>query len=281
MDIQQYISSGIIEAYVLGIASGEEVRELELLSAQHPEIAAAVREQQQLMEDFASGYTLPPPEGLKEQIWAALEKENTGTTLPFTTGNRPFAEPTSFTPDNNSTGKTRQLYRRPLAAAVALLAISLIFNVIHWQQAKSTSRELAAVKTEQDKIMAGNREMQQQMERSNRNMQMLLDPAMKPVHLAGVGTHTANNAMVMWDTRTKEVFLSLKDLPKPPSGKQYQLWAIVDGKPVDAGVYDMEAKDVMQKMKVIPAAQMFAITLEKEGGSPEPTLTEMYVAGKV
>lgn len=279
MDIQQYISSGIIEAYVLGIASDEEVRELELLSAQHPEIAAAIEAQQQLMEDFASSYTLPPPEGLKEQIWEKLEQENTSTTLPFAGTNRPAAVESS-TGNNKDAGNTRRLYR-PLAAAAALLVVSLIFNVIHWQQAKSTERELAAVKSEQEKILAGNREMQQQMEQSNKHMQMMLDPAMKAVHLAGVGTHTANNAMIMWDTRTKEVFLSLKDLPPPPSGKQYQLWAIVDGKPVDAGVYNMDTKEVMQKMKVIASAQMFAITLENQGGSPTPTMTEMYVAGKV
>jgi anti-sigma-K factor RskA len=277
VDIQQYISSGIIEAYVLGIASDEEVRELELLSAQHPEVVAAIEAQQQLMEDFSSSYTLAPPPGLKEQIWAELEKEDAGNTVPFPLSNNPVS-----TTDiaNKGTGNAKPLYR-PLAAAVALLAISLIFNFIYWQQAKSTEQELAVLKTEQDKIIAGNRDMQQQMEQANRNMQMMLDPAMKPVHLAGVGTHTANNAMILWDSRTKEVFLSMKDLPKPPSGKQYQLWAIVDGKPVDAGVYNMDAKNPMQKMKVIAAAQMFAITLEQEGGSPTPTLTEMYVAGKV
>ncbi len=276
MDIQQYISSGIIEAYVLGIASGEEVRELELLSAQHPEIAAAIEAQQRLMEDFASSYTQLPPEGLKEQIWEVLEQEKKRDHPAFPDACRP-ATGAGNSPE---AGKTRRLYR-PLAAAVALLAISLIFNFIHWQQAKSTQRELAEMKSEQEKIMAGSREMQQQVEQSNRHMQMMLDPAMKAVHLAGVGTHTANNAMVMWDTRTKEVFLSLKNLPPPPSGKQYQLWAIVDGKPVDAGVYNMDTKEMMQKMKVIPAAQMFAITLENQGGSPTPTMTEMYVAGKV
>ena len=278
MDIQQYISSGIIEAYVLGIASDEEVRELELLSAQHPEVAAAIEAQQQLMEDFSSSYAVAPPPGLKEQIWAELEKKDTGNAIPFAPVNNPAV--TTGTGNNKDAGNARPLYR-PLAAAVALLAISLIFNFIYWQQAKSTEQELAVLKTEQDKIIAGNRDMQQQMEQANRNMQMMLDPAMKPVHLAGVGTHTANNAMLLWDSRTKEVFLSMKDLPKPPSGKQYQLWAIVDGKPVDAGVYNMDAKNPMQKMKVIPAAQMFAITLEQEGGSPTPTLTEMYVAGKV
>jgi anti-sigma-K factor RskA len=38
---------------------------------------------------------------------------------------------------------------------------------------------------------------------------------------------------------------------------------------------------VLIPMKNIPKAEAFAITLEKAGGSPTPTLTAMYVMGKV
>jgi len=64
-----------------------------------------------------------------------------------------------------------------------------------------------------------------------------------------------------------------------PSDKQYQLWAIVGGQPVDLGVYQTGA--AMQKMKNIEGAQMFAITIEKAGGSATPTLDQMIVAGPV
>jgi anti-sigma-K factor RskA len=68
-------------------------------------------------------------------------------------------------------------------------------------------------------------------------------------------------------------------MEKTPAGKQYQLWAIVDGKPVDAGMIgDCEG---LCKMKVIDHAEAFAVTLENAGGSPAPTLTAMFVLGKV
>lgn len=38
---------------------------------------------------------------------------------------------------------------------------------------------------------------------------------------------------------------------------------------------------IIQKMKSVNNAEMFAVTLEKKGGSPEPTLDQMYVAGKI
>ena len=56
---------------------------------------------------------------------------------------------------------------------------------------------------------------------------------------------------------------------------------MVDGKPVDAGVFDLNAGPGMFKMKNIPRAQAFAITLEKKGGSPTPSLDKLYVLGKV
>ena len=87
-------------------------------------------------------------------------------------------------------------------------------------------------------------------------------------------------ATVYWDTRSKDVYLMVNNLPQPETGKQYQLWAIVDNKPVDAGMLDMAKGHIMVKMKNIPRAQLFAITLEQAGGSPTPK-GPMYVLGKV
>ncbi|HSS98730.1 MAG TPA: hypothetical protein VLK33_16965 [Terriglobales bacterium] len=41
MNIKEYISSGIIESYVLGLASSEEVAEFEKLCTEYPELVAA------------------------------------------------------------------------------------------------------------------------------------------------------------------------------------------------------------------------------------------------
>ncbi len=67
----------------------------------------------------------------------------------------------------------------------------------------------------------------------------------------------------------------------PVQDKQYQLWAIVDGHPVDAGIFDMDKDLSFVKLKTIPKAEAFAITLEKKGGSITPNMDAMYVMGKV
>ncbi len=81
---------------------------------------------------------------------------------------------------------------------------------------------------------------------------------------------------------TGDVYVDPSNLPAVPAGKQYQLWAIVDGKPISGGMISTE-KGIyhIQKMKSFGKADAFAITLEKAGGSPAPTMDEMYVISKI
>jgi anti-sigma-K factor RskA len=87
-------------------------------------------------------------------------------------------------------------------------------------------------------------------------------------------------ATVYWNTKSKDVYLLVNNLPQPASDQQYQLWAIVDGQPVDAGVFDVQNASGLLRMKNMPRAQVFAVTLEKRGGSTTPQ-GPMYVMGKV
>ena len=89
-------------------------------------------------------------------------------------------------------------------------------------------------------------------------------------------------ANIYWDSTSKDVYLLVNNMPKPASDKQYQLWAIIDGKPVDLGVIDEKVwdKKLLVQMKNVQNAQAFAITLEPEGGSPAPR-GSMYVMGKL
>lgn len=281
MDIQQYISSGIVEAYVLGIATAEEAQELERLSLQYPELRAAVEDCRLTMEEYTALQAVEPPAGLKAQIWSALQEE---TAVPASLPAHPAMEHTGSTIDfaaNEGKGGRRVKLYRSLAAALALLIGSVTLNLILWNHSQQTEKEMAGMKQEQSRMLADNQDFRTRLEQKAQQLELLLNPEVKSIVLAGVGAHTSNNAMLLWDSRTKEVYLSMKQMPVPPSGKQYQLWAIVDGKPVDAGVYALNGKELMQKMKTIPRAEMFAITLEQEGGSDVPTMEAMFVAGKV
>lgn len=283
MDIKEYISSGIIEAYVLGLATEEEASILDCVRHKHPEVQQAILDTQLLLEDFTQAQSLSPVPELKEQIWAKIA-ESPENLLPLT--DEPPVGTTAFT-DNpapkvgylETEDKVEKLPDRrnkhtlAIAAAV-LLALSLGANILLFQQKQKNDDILASSIAKRDSA-------QTLLNAANSRWELLQRTSVKTVILAGVEKFPELKAVVFWDTANASVYLTADNLPVAPTGKQYQLWAIVDGQPVDAGLLPLASAQNLYKMNNIPDAQAFAITLEDEGGKPAPTLSDLYVIGNI
>ena len=257
MDIKAYIESGVIESYVLGIADSQEAAELEQLSRQYPEIREAIDAFELNLEMQALSAAVTPKPQVKEKLLKALDFEPEQKTRVI-----------GFSPTRYMT-----------AAAIVLLVVSAALNVYYYNQFRATSDAYQALLVEKTSLLAENQNFQTKSNELLNSMAIMNDPNVVKVSMPGIPGKEGNLATIFWDSRSKDVYLMLNKMVPPPSDKQYQLWTIVDGKPVDAGVYDPTTG--LAKMKNIPKASMFAITLEKKGGSEAPTMTEMYVAGKV
>ena len=254
---------------MLGMATAEESAELLSYADQYPEIRQALLEEELVMENVALTDAVAPPAHLKERIQdaifgAAASKvqvvSSEGIVRPI---NKPKAAGVGF-------------WKYLAVAASLLLLISIGFMLVTSNKMKEEN-QLAMEKVTQQKI-----DQQKEMEEMKAEMALVTDPAIKKIPLMGTDAHPQNNATLYWDTRNTNVYLKLHNMPAPTQDKQYQLWAIVDGKPVDLGVFDNTNNELlMQKMKSIPKAEMFAITLENSGGSPSPTMDQMYVAAKI
>ncbi|MDB5156596.1 MAG: hypothetical protein JWR50_1303 [Mucilaginibacter sp.] len=68
MKIREYIESGVLESYVLGAASDEEVHELMQLKKQYPEIRDALFELETDLERIAQYMAIAPPPGMLTKI---------------------------------------------------------------------------------------------------------------------------------------------------------------------------------------------------------------------
>ncbi|MCC8408849.1 hypothetical protein LJ707_07900 [Mucilaginibacter sp. UR6-1] len=94
--MQEYINSGILEAYVLGCASQQEVQEVLSMKEKHPEVKDALLALEDDMEKLAASMAIEPPanlwpkiadeineitmrEPLKPQIYREQPKQNTET----------------------------------------------------------------------------------------------------------------------------------------------------------------------------------------------------------
>ncbi len=105
------------------------------------------------------------------------------------------------------------------------------------------------------------------------------------VKLAGVKDSPSANMLVYWNKNNKNILINYAaiDLPKTDQSHEYQLWALVDGKPVSLGVFETNenAKEAVKKMETIEKAQAFAVTIEPRGGSVNPTMENMVVMGAI
>ncbi|MEW6544784.1 MAG: anti-sigma factor [Nitrospirota bacterium] len=136
-------------------------------------------------------------------------------------------------------------------------------------QASDQQREIAGLR----KTLAQRDEM----------LAFLRSPNVKVVSLAGADQAKSAGALLLFDPESKKAFFYGFNMPPLPAGKTYQLWAIA-GKPISAGVFGTDAG---QKSRLVirsipdPAdVAKFAVSMEPEGGRPQPT-GEIYLVGQL
>jgi anti-sigma-K factor RskA len=253
LNIQEYIASGIIESYVLGLASPEERVEFEQNCALYPELVTARTDFEIALEQQALSANIKPPAFIKEQL---LKEISSG------------AKVIALKPAYGQLSKT---WKYVAAAAIILLAGSITWNISQMNQNKTLATDLTKANDNIMGLVAEIGKLQQ-------------NPNIKMASLKGMEVSPQSFATVYWDTASHDVFLLANNLPAPPSDKQYQLWALLDGKPVDLGMmeYDIRQKKLLVRMKNVGNAQAFAITLEKMD-RPNPSKPDgtMYVMGNL
>lgn len=112
------------------------------------------------------------------------------------------------------------------------------------------------------------------------SLAVIADPSVQKVALNSVKEDVSAAATLYWNPEEKKTYFLRNALPEEPTEAQYQLWAIVRGKPVSMGLLALNDDAGLQEMEGIEKADAFAITLEPLGGSVNPTLDQMVVLGK-
>lgn len=276
MNIHDYISSGIVESYVLGLSDREEAAEFERMCKEHPEVKGARDSFELQLEKQAFMNVVAPPERVRKNFFAELDAAAAqDSSVPET----------PVVPFSGSGGRRAagSIARYLAAASIILLVASTALNFYFFQQYKSYSNRYNDLLAQNQLLTSNNNTIQTKLRSYETTIDRLTDTNVTIVKMPGFpkGPSPSSLATVYWDKRTKEVYLYINNMPRPVTNKQYQLWALVGGKPIDAGTFDISGDTVLVRMKNIPNAETFAITLEKRGGSPAPDLTQLYVIGNV
>ncbi|MPR35176.1 anti-sigma factor [Salmonirosea aquatica] len=275
MNTRDYIESGILEEYVLGAVSSQERQEVECLSKVYPEVKAELTRLEETLEQYALLHQTPVPARLKNDIFAQMTFGSIAEPQEAADIQETYVRPMPGGSTEIQPGPTAAV--RPLWAMMAVAASVLLAIFAGW-----AAYQMSQTRAQNDQLAAEMSELRQRAEYNEALAANYRNPDVKVVRMPGLDKAPESIVVALWNQKTNDVLLDVQNLPVAPAGKQYQLWTIVDGKPVDMGMLDQEFSNRLLHMKSSsPNAVAFAITLEKEGGSPNPTMEEMYVMGKV
>lgn len=249
----------LIPAYALGALDGEELRELEAhLAGGCPECDRQIALWQGDLEELAA--SVPPVEPSPVTRERLLRLAGAG---------KPAAR------------------RAPLLRWLALPAAALLALLMGWtvwsgiRQAR-LGGEVESLRAERDRlerqVAALDRELRlarNEAQRMAATLAILSTPGARSVRLAGLGPTPGAVGETFVDPRQGRAVFWAFHLPPPEPGKTYQLWWIGNEGPVSAGTFDIDARGQgrveIDRVERPDEIQAWAVTIEPEGGVPQPT----------
>lgn len=196
----------------------------------------------------------------------------------------PDEVPDTIKPTAASTSSS-SIYKYAFAASVVLLLISSTLLIKLDNQLKESNDQLAVLQSSNQKFSSRVNYIDRELNDTQKLLEVYQNPSQyKLIILKGTSKIPEASMIIAFNSQKKEVLIDLSALKMPSNDEdhQYQLWALVDGKPTDLGVFDSSNDRMgMKKMKSIKNAQAFAVTLEPKGGSIKPTMEQMMAIGNI
>lgn len=275
VDINEYIASGILESVTLGLASQQEVQEVACLSKIYPEIREEFVRVQKRCEEMMLETAVAPNPSVRAAVLksiAAIPQDNPET--------KPEATIVSLHATPEIKGVSPMWKMMAAASLILTLGVGTLW-VISNREVKRMDSQLASMENENRK----NDQVLQALVLEKDHLQSVQDvlahQSTQMVMMTGTEKEPDATVKVMWSTDMKKAVMHADKIAPPPADMQYQLWVIADGKPVSVGLFNYDEVEQMTEPFDVNAQNItaFAITLEKRGGSPTPTMENMVVMG--
>ncbi len=283
-NLKAYIESGVLELYVLGDLSPEETLQVEEMASQYPEVRDEIAAIEQAMEQYAMQNAVEPSADVETRLFEKLglsEVEENVNVQPAPI----YTEEPKIIRLDGSDAKVRVL-RYALVACVALLIISTAALFITYNKLSDAHDQIANLNLDKQKFAGVVSKLEFENQGLNNIAAMAESKEWATIRMTGQPFSPTSKMKVFWNKKDKSVLINYvaMDLPKPDAEHEYQLWALVNGKPVSLGVFgktDSTNNEALVKMQAIQEAQAFAVTLEPMGGSINPTMEKLTVMGGV
>lgn len=262
MNKDKFLQTGLLEQYVLGLTDEEEAAIVEEYAERYPEVQDEIKKMREALNQYAQEYAVMPPEELKSRVMKGIDEADARS--------------------DSETGQPGPATRSSLFGDWGLLALLGVLGlcVFLYQGKANAEQSLEHMTMRFETLQSECAAEKAELRRQSALYAFMQHEATLPVRIEPQGGAYPTHAIAYINPLEKAAYINTGSLPPPPPGKDYQLWADVEGEMINMGVIDL-AHEGLQAVNFIEHAESLNITLEPEGGSEAPTVAMLVGYGKV
>jgi len=262
MTAAEIIASGKLELYIYGALPIEEHAEIEEAISTSPEVQKELEHIEATLIQLAEAVAPPIPAMIWSHILTAISKVRTIRSADTDTSN--WAAITGW--------------------AAAILCIGGIFWMLN--QNNDLKDDLQVTSTENTELKDKVTTTEAQLAETSSILDVIRSKEYTSYTLPGNQAVAPEAfAKVYFNKKDKVAYIDAKGLPEAPRGKVYQVWSLIMEPltPRNVGLLAIgtEVEEGIYRFDNVPDPEAFGITLEPEGGSEGPTLSQLYTLGTV
>lgn len=246
MDIEEIRASGLLELYVLGELSAAQQAEVESYLSQYPELRNDIYQIEKTLEAIATTTAIKSPAGLKQKVMDSIRGNTTPVYVKKSAGLWP--------------------------AIAALLGLGILaLGYLFYQKDSETKQLEQQLTILRDTCDATTNQLTGQLN----ILRQLTLPGNKILPFSPTPGFAQTDIYLHHNAQTKKNFIQVRNLPAIAENQSYQLWSIKTNQaPAPLDVFELPA-DGLVEVRFVDGTEVYAITIEPEGGSQSPTLENL------
>ncbi len=291
MNIDDYISSGIIQRYVLGLATEEERSAFEKMVLQYPQLSEAKDILEKQLEQFALRKRENPPHAVKSQVMAGIDIDSvkrynvidieTQTNAGEEKADGKFApNPRIFSGKNNALADHRML----AFLSTVLLLISVGLNFFYFTQTVRAKERYRTAMFYHEQAIADNDKLKQRILSYEKRIALENNEQVKKVFLTTEKSAVYNSdktIIIYWDSVRKETCVMADFLSQADGDVRYHLWANENGEYAHIGKIVSDELSGPFKMENALSPSEFLLSIENIDNPSGLSLDKLLARGEV
>ncbi len=257
MGIKELKDSGLLELYVIGDCSNDQLKIVEQALQKYPELKKDLYEIGASLEKYARLSSIVPSSSLKEKVLSEAKNKN-----------EPSTNSASSKKQNNSSSDSTKI---PKWIGSVLAIASLLLGYLYFD-ARS---EFNKLQDDYERYIIACDSIQQAAQMQYALNEQINDSNNTLLAMSATDKYSETDLYIIYNSDRQYSFLQIQNLPQISSDKSFQLWSIKTGlDPIPLTVFQ-GTEGFVVPIDFEQGTNVYAITIESRGGALSPNLEEL------